>query len=179
MKNHICPLILVLLGFSIISGEAQMLNFDFSITNTTGTTPGVVTGILFGLQNNAESAPTDIEITSAPAAFGITTPFDLEQNGFSVTSPNFTELTVTNGVVTQADYQIRNGNNHLDLNVIGSFNEFVLGTADTANNEGAGFSSVTYTAQVTPEPNVFSLLICGIGVLVAGCAFHRRARLLA
>jgi hypothetical protein len=179
MKNYICPLVLILLGFSIVSSQAQLLNFDFSITNTTGATDGVITGILYGLQNNASSAPTDIVITSAPTAFGITTPFDLEQNGFTVTSPNFTELTVTNGVVTQADYQIRNGNDHLDLNVIGSYNEFELGTADTANNEGAGFTSVTYTPQVAPEPNVVSLLICGVGVFVAGWAFNSRARLLA
>jgi hypothetical protein len=179
MKNYLCPLVLVLLGLSMISSKAQLLNFDFSITNTTGTTTGVVTGILFGLQNNASSAPTDIVITSAPAAFGITTPYDLEQNGFSVTSPSFTELTVTNGVVTQADYQIRNGNSHLDLNVIGSFNEFVLGAADTANNEGAGFASVTYTPAVVPEPNAFSLLICGVGILAIGGMFHSRARLLA
>ncbi len=50
----------------IPSANATLLNFDFSFTNTTGNVDGTVTGVIFGLTDNAVSTASRIIITSAP-----------------------------------------------------------------------------------------------------------------
>ena len=93
--------------------SAHALDFDFSFTNTSGNTAGTVTGEIFGLTDNATSAPTDVVITSYPAALtGLpaapwdlyTIPgFEFGNHGTPFLADNFT---VSNGVITDALYSL-------------------------------------------------------------------------
>ncbi len=64
--------------------SAYALDVGFSFTGTGG---GTVTGEIFGLNDNGESAAADIQINSAPAFIGLPpTPFDLFPVLFSLTN---------------------------------------------------------------------------------------------
>jgi hypothetical protein len=71
------------------------LDFDFSFDATSGTVPGLVTGEIIGLEDNATSRPTSVIIDSAPAGLGLTFPdtvpnIDASGAGFTVSSGEIT-----------------------------------------------------------------------------------------
>jgi len=105
-------LLVLLIGASISSARAQLLNFDFSITSQyyydysnyySYTVPETytLTGEIIGLQNNASTAPADILIfnTIFPDHGGLT---GFDQNPYSLKAHDFTEVgrfNVSNGAI--------------------------------------------------------------------------------
>jgi hypothetical protein len=161
------------------TAQAQ-LNFTFTFTSTPAhsTVNGTVSGEILGLQNNAASAPTDIIITSAPAGLNLPNlSYDLGANGWNLSGAGDT-ITVTNGVITTADYQATLGTlSFFDLNystsnngmTVTGLNGLEYGGENFTNNT-TGFTGATYEAA--PEPSTWSLLLGGLGLL--GLCFRRQ-----
>jgi len=158
------------------------LNFDFSFTGPLdqGGGTGTVTGEIFGLTDNATSAPTDVVIDSYPAAIGGLPPapwdlyaipgFIFGENGTPLLANHFT---VTNGVITDALFGLFAPPDTpvLDLGYggvdafLGPHNAVVIGP-----------STAIFTldrSDAVPEPEAWALMICGLfGV---GAVLRRRA----
>jgi hypothetical protein len=155
-----------------LASHAGTLNFDFSFTGVTPFSPdaGTVTGEIFGLTDNATSAPTDVVIFSAPAALGPlpSTPWDIYtvagiQFGDSGLSNNFT---VTGGVITATNYGVFEpgiGDTILDLGYSG-LNVFFNnpGTAAVITDKAdVIFTPAASTGGGVPEPAAWALMITG------------------
>jgi hypothetical protein len=152
------------LAAALIASQALALDFKFSFDGTNGTLSGTVTGKIFGLLDNATSPATDLMISSAPSAFGISTPYDMFP---TTTAINF--FTLLNGVIVDAQFLSGDptGTFELGLNFAGQNNLKNPATATTYNN--LGFAGATYTAIAVPapvpEPVSASLLILGLAGL--------------
>ena len=143
---------LVGLASLTLTGGAQAapLNFLFSITGGTSN-PGTVTGEIFGLQNNATGAATDVQVFTAT---GITAPSPIIDFGAASTGGD--SFTVANGVLTNDMYGENNGNYSLFLN--DSANLFTKVSGSTNIGNSSGFAGATYTAAPVPEPVSMSAL---------------------
>jgi hypothetical protein len=163
-----------------LAAHAQ-LNFDFSFTNTTGNTPGTVTGEIFGLTNNATSAPTDVVITSYPAALtGLpSAPWDLYSiPGFVFADHGTPDVanyfTVSNGAITGALFGLFTATDQTVLDLgWGGLDVFanhpdVDGGIVIASPSIADFTP----AGGVPEPAAWTLMIGGL--LGVGAALRRR-----
>ncbi len=76
------------------AGHAVTIDFEFSFENL-AKGGGTVTGIVRGLEDNATSGATSLEITSNTAGFGV---------GEYIGTPSFNTWTVVNGVLTAFDF---------------------------------------------------------------------------
>jgi hypothetical protein len=165
-----------------LAAHAQ-LNFDFSFTNTGGNAAGTVTGEIFGLTNNATSAPTDIVVTSYPAAItGLpAAPWDIYTiPGFEFGNHGTPELadhfTVTNGAITDATYSLftATGQSVLYFNWGGV--DFFANHPEVGGAFVIADPSTAIFTQVSggvPEPAAWALMISGLfGV---GAMLRRRA----
>ena len=136
-------------------GPATADNFLFSFTNTSGNTPGTVTGEIFGLVNNSTSSATDVTITSAPAAIGIPSfPFDI----FPLSIIPFNKFTVSADLITSAliDLVQRSSLPGLDLLIEllppPNITQFHLTNIDS----NAFVQTATITFQPAPVPGPIS-----------------------
>ena len=165
-----------------LASPAHALDFNFSFSNVTGNADGTVTGEIFGLTNNATSAASDIVIDSAPAGWVLPAiPFSVFSHAGDWSGGYIDEnsFTVSNGVLTDANFQIYGG--YFDLNYDNTYNEFgdlrvitgvVPPTGPYIQNTD-GFGGVTYTA--VPEPSTWAMM--GLGFASLGLAGYRRRRL--
>ncbi len=164
-----------LMTLAPVSWAKAQLNFAFSINSGTAhsNVTGTVSGEIIGLQNNASSAPTDIVITSAPA--GLNLPhlsYDLGANGWTLNGAGET-ITVSNGVITAADYQatLVGSGDFFDLNYSVMQNGVLLAQLNGLETGGEtytfntnGFAGATYTPIVVPEPMSISLAVVALGL---------------
>ena len=120
-KNKMsCKKITVILSLAIgiIANNvprANALDFSFSFNNGDGNTPGSVTGIIKGLQNNGSpSSASEVDLTSYPSGLG-TNPntsgnlvYKSSGGGWGMTTAN--SFTVTNGILTNASFYTNGAN---------------------------------------------------------------------
>ena len=102
MKRVTSVAVAVLAAMALGSQTAQASQmFDFSFTNTTGTTAGTVTGeIVLPFNGDGTAAATHVYVDSAPAGLSISTfPFDTVPSPWGVGANTFT---VTGGHITSA-----------------------------------------------------------------------------
>ena len=168
-------LIGVLVPMAIVT-PAHALNFLFSFSNVTGNVPGVVSGKIYGLTDNATSFPTDVVVTAYPAGINGLAPAPLDINAYAASLGSFINsysggFSVANGQITGGDYQIYGG--YFDLNIFSQYN--TLFSPDASNYTGNldGLGGVTFTA--TPEPATWAMMLVGLGGL--GFALRRSRRI--
>jgi hypothetical protein len=145
-----------------LSPSANAMNFDFSFSNDPlyGNVTGTVTGEIFGLTNNSTSYATNVVIDSYPAGIaGLpAAPFNVPDYAASlgqfIVDYGFT---VTNGVLTGANYQIYGGN--FDL-ASGAYNALVSPNDQFRVQNQSGFAGVTFSAA-TPLPSTWLMLLSG------------------
>jgi hypothetical protein len=170
-------LVLAVLLSLLTSSSAKALNFDFSFVGDPNhsNVDGTVTGEIIGLQNNAASAPTNIIITSAPSGLDLPSlSYDLSANGWNLSGSGDT-ITVTNGVITGADYQASNSSagDDFDLDFSISNGEITVTGLNGLETQSekfvanvGGLSGATYTLISAPEPSTWALLFGGLSALV-------------
>ncbi|MGK7879082.1 MAG: PEP-CTERM sorting domain-containing protein [Crocosphaera sp.] len=163
-----------LLTVATVFGTANVANaatFGFSFSNEDGPVNGTVEGTIELPDGDGTFAATSIFITSAPAALGYTTPFDVLANVTIVFANSFT---VTGGTIDPLNslflaqnltelFGLTASNLGSTLNLSGSAttNSGVVDLDDST----LVFSSAATTS--TPEPTtVFGLLLMGgVGLL--------------
>ncbi len=110
------------------SGFAATLDFSFSFTDGTET----ISGVVYGLEDNATGAATGVSITSNSTGYGIGDYALIE------TAPLANSFTVSNGALTAADYRnafIADSNVQLTLDL-------------DANSGSGGFAVVSNSKPV-------------------------------
>ena len=155
-----------------LAPQAKALDFNFSFSNVTEDVSGTVTGVIKGLTDNATSAASDITITFAPA--GVTplpaTTFSIFDYATQLNSlwgsPYIVvnNFTVTNGVITDALFQIYGG--YFDINVAGQYNSLHSSDKAPAGTEGHGLGNQDGLGGITftevPEPASWMLISAGL-----------------
>jgi hypothetical protein len=164
-------LLIVLLGFAI-DGQAQTLDFDFTIVGDQSH-PGTVTGEIFGLTDNTTfDFPTEIEITSTPASWHIppdfVVPYNKDVNGY---------FSVENGAITGelvADvFPVQDANGAVGTLL---FNTGGLNAFEYPPQNGGQVSNIdggtTFTlVKPVPLPGTWAMLLSALGML--GCLLRR------
>jgi hypothetical protein len=168
---------LALVGIFSVSAQAQSLNFDFSYQANNyggeGQATGIVTGEIIGLENNATSVPSDVIITSAPAALDLSTPFDFGTGGNQGTPG----LTVNNDVISSSGnlfiYDVDGISFGLDDTTDLLENNNGTENYPEAFNDG-GLAAVTFTLEAAPEPSPLMLMLIGGGFFGLWRMWRRR-----
>ncbi|MEA5508410.1 PEP-CTERM sorting domain-containing protein [Crocosphaera sp. UHCC 0190] len=161
------------LSVASVFGSANVANaatFGFSFSNVNGAVNGIVEGTIELPDGDGTFAATSVFVTSAPAALGYTTPFDVLANFPSVNANSFT---VAGGTIDalNSSFLARSATEALVLNFpgVGTFLN-VVGTASTLSGVNDSNSS-TLTYSAVPEP----LTILGAGAAISfGTAFKRK-----
>ena len=188
--NRVFLLALLLVSTPAVS--ATDINFSFNDGSTVefyGRThvPGTVTGILHGLLDTGTSAPTSIEVTSAPAGIQFV---NGDYTGNSYSTPGFTTL---NGNVLAASYFfnfIDSANNSFQMRFsctdplncgvdTGGLNLLFWNGGNTpiaGTGNQLGFSGVTYgpVSGAVPEPATWAMMLMGFAGM--GLSMRRRRR---
>jgi hypothetical protein len=146
-----------------ISGAnfARADDFTFTFTGTTAysTPPGTVSGELLGLTDNGTSTPAEVILFADPD--GIATG-DLTARGWFNLAGQPDTFTVTNGVITAADFTYFDPTTNREL-VLGAFGDNLLVNYINGDETFADPPGVTYAQASVDEPS--SLAVLGIGVL--------------
>jgi hypothetical protein len=167
---------LVGLFFLMLPKAARADDFDFSITNTDGTTPGTITGEIFGLTNDGTAgSATEVLITGYPAGdASIIGSSSLNATSWDDQLDN--SFTETGGSITSAIFWAIDGTNpdtpDLFIGIEGANGFSIPGTAAGTYNYG-GTDGITFTA-VTPEPGTISLMMTGVGLLGVMVVLRKR-----
>jgi hypothetical protein len=159
-----------------LASSAGAADFLFSFSNNEGKTPGTVSGEIFGLQDNATSAATDIIVTAYPAGdYGFpAAPFSpialaAARNGYIAAN----SFTVQNDEIVAAVFQMI-AYSYFDINVDGKYNElYFVPSNNTRNLEGLAGVTFTPVSSPTPEAPAWIALLVGMGLL--GAKLRRRA----
>ncbi|MEA5536195.1 PEP-CTERM sorting domain-containing protein [Crocosphaera sp. XPORK-15E] len=162
------------LAAATVVGSANVANaatFGFSFSNVNGAVNGIVEGTIELPDGDGTFAATSVFVTSAPAALGYTTPFDVLAN-FPILGAN--SFTVAGGTIDalNSSFLAQNPTEALVLNFpgVGTFLNVVgtasvlIGVNDTNN------STLTYSASAatTPEPStIVALAMLGSGLLLS------------
>jgi hypothetical protein len=158
-----------IIAATTISASAATLDFDFSYSNTFGSTagsdPGLVTGVIELPSNCTTCAATAVIIDSLPAGFSIgeTLPFDTTIAGDIV----FNTFTIKNGALKSYNY-------YSDFSGTGVGIDLNAGTGEVGGNGSgtAGFLTFTEVAS-TPLPSTGALFATAVGLL-GTIAFWRK-----
>jgi hypothetical protein len=170
MKTRLrLTLALILVGaFSAQSVHADDFSFTFT-NNTPGDVDGTVTGDIYGLVDNANSTPTSIVMTSAPADLGITTPNTWIPSD-SIFGTGY--FTVTNGVITASSFGEISYLGLPNYTFDASENSVGVGSNTVQETQGS-FDAATFAA--VPEPSPFGLLVVGAATLIGWKRFSARS----
>lgn len=185
INRRILGMVFVLIG--ALTGSARAgLDFYFTIPVGDGVTVPI-SGEIFGLTDNAASAPTDIVITSDPFNTHITTPYSLFSNGYipnsNLTGPPtnspINTFTVSGGEIVDANLEWYTDTSPYtpSQNQFYAFNGFgSSGERDdfygTYNINNAGFVASYFTpASSVPEPSQWGFALF---MVAASCLFGRR-----
>lgn len=155
--------------------------FQYSFTNATGTVNGTVTGKIYGLNDNASGAATQVTIETFPAALdSIYGPGPIGTAAWDQQYSNM--FTVSGGQIVAAEFEAQNSffgvsyGSQLYINGTGSDHNFVnIDGDDTRYIWGnPGFQNLTFSVvddgQRVPEPGSLALL----GLALAAVAVARR-----
>jgi hypothetical protein len=164
---------------------AHAATFNFSLSNVSGNTPGTVEGTIELPDGDGTFAATSIVVTSAPAALGYTTPFDVIANAVNSFANSFT---VVGGEIDAAT-----SNTAIVFNVgTADASAFSLGFPGFGSLLGVNGVPVTnsingvvdvndttlaysaVTAETTPEPTSIVTLL-GVGVLGVASKLKKKA----
>ncbi|MGB5595088.1 MAG: hypothetical protein WBM62_13750, partial [Crocosphaera sp.] len=164
---------------------AHAATFNFSFSNVIGNTPGTVEGTIELPDGDGTFAATSIVVTSAPAALGYTTPFDVLANSLDILVNSFNVLggeidDATSNVAIIFNVGTANGS-VFSLGFPGFGSRLgVNGIPVTGGNNGVvdvndttlAYSAVT--AETTPEPTSIVTLL-GVGVLGVASKLKKKA----
>jgi len=167
MKPRLFPCLALILVGALSGQRAHALDFTFAFSNnnySAGYVPGTVTGIIYGLTDNASSAPTYITITSAPAGLGLTTPDPLTllySNG---------DFTVTHGAITSDNF---NGSAYGGVDVtFDAAENRVRNSVPFVDDLQNSFTGAVFSPRSSvPEPSQYGLFVF---LAVAGVTGWRR-----
>ena len=151
------------------------LIFEFSFDNTVGTTPGTVTGRIFGLEDNRDGqAATSIVIDTFPDTLEGSFLTDNDAAGWDSVAWN--SFDVSNGAITAAIFSaqtvssstanklcLRTSNKCVAGRDGGNFLTLDNGRTYVSNN--GGFSGVRFAAVAIPLPPALALFAFGLGAL--------------
>jgi hypothetical protein len=162
---RILAILLISAGMAA-AAPARADNFTFSFTgkSPTSTPPGKVSGELVGLADNGTSTPTDVILFTDPD--GIATG-DLTAKGWFNLAGQPASFTVTNGVITAADFTYFDKTTNREL-ILGGFGDNLLVNYINGDETFAGSAGVTYTEASVDEPS--SLAVLGMGLLCVAVA---------
>ena len=165
-----CLSAVVVAALTLAASQAQAVTVAFSFNSSPdwSNRSGTVTGLIYGLIDDATSAATDVTLTSYPATLGSFPSDDI----FAWPSifVSFNTFTLSGGVVVDATFLLSDpATQALGINFV--YNQLRNGSATLANN--AGLAGVTFSSVVVPEPA--SLAVFGFG-LVALSSVRRRWR---
>jgi hypothetical protein len=161
--NTVLRMAMLGVGFTMLmaagAAHAGTQTFDFSFTGT-GSTPGTVTGQIFGLPYNGVNVhATDVKVDSySPATGAPAAPFDpynLVENYFSV----------EDGVIYSIWYQASFGLTQLALNNSGVNQLYTYNGGDIQNNAGLNGLTLTNITQSAPVPELPVPLMLSLGML--------------
>jgi len=143
-----------LLGSLALSAPAHALNFKFSFSNTSSNVNGTVTGIIRGLQDNANGQQaTEIELLTYPAGLGTNSKGDLVYSstggGWGALIKNSFDVSGGNIIASSSTFASSNSPNALFLNYVNFSNASLLTFNDTTLNVWT-YNLPTYTRQVVP-----------------------------
>ncbi len=181
-KNKAFGLTASILALSSVLGSASVANaatFGFSFDNTSGDTPGTVSGTIelpdAALTVDGGYTASSVVVTSAPTDINLSTPFDFVANALNTLGNTF-QVVAGNIVIAGTEFFIQTVPSPT-TNYILSFNDSRAGQAAdlpgtsnrnvaTTSNDPGGLH-LTFTAPAsasTPEPTSVITLIC-VGVL--------------
>jgi hypothetical protein len=171
--------IVAALAAGLVSSPAAAVDFNFQFEGTSGSfsSPGTVTGTIFGLADDGTSAATSIFVKTP------TESVVLSGSNASISSNAFT---VSNGDIVGFKYEayadiLNNVLFHLALN-IGATRTTTLARAldiDTFDENlyvASSGRAVTFTrieAPAVPEPATWAMMLVGFG-FIAGATRYRR-----
>lgn len=149
--------------------QASTLDFFFSFNNT-GYGGGSVTGIIRGLQDNATSAATSVEVLTHTGGFG---------TGEYIGAPQYNTFTLSAGILTEFEFLSRGA---LNTSPAVTCCALFLGGNTQTGIFSAGLSDFSFTIiptddtglAITPVPLPASLPLLLIGV--AGAAALKRRK---
>ncbi len=157
------------LAVAITAPHAKALEFTFSFSNVTGSTPGTVSGKITGLEDNTSNQAADsVIIESFPGSLGGS--FDEGDDAVAWNDVQENSFSVTNGEIVSAMFYAETAsfNNLFALNtvVLGDLfdaNYLTLDRSTDVSNTG-GFEGASYSLLSTPVP--FGVIPdTGIGIL--------------
>ncbi len=168
MKSIAIAAILMAVAVTAARAEDVMFSFSGGISS-----PGTVTGELFGLSPNGTSSPTDVILLSNPD--GVQNG-DLSAMGWFNYYASQNSFTTVNGVITAENFSLFSANTD-DILLLGlpfdnaSFNLLYDALTDLQTGNASGVDGVVFTAVDVPEPASFFTLL--VGCVMAGCAGRR------
>jgi len=165
------------------------LNFDFTIVGdpslgfTSNPSGGTLTGVIYGLTDNSTSTPSEIDITSVPAGFGISaslsSPYILNSgSGWNLSGGS--GFVLSGGVISSGTDYFASGpsGSDFDFNYAFGLNglyEPPPGPNASLLNTG-GLGGTSFAPAPTPEPSTYAMMLGGLALL--GFCVRRKTILL-
>jgi hypothetical protein len=164
MRSIAIAAILMALAAPAARAEDVMFSFSGGISS-----PGTVTGELFGLSPNGTSSPTDVILLSNPDGVQNGDLFAMGWFNYYATPNSFTAV---NGVITAENFSLFSANTD-DILSLGlpfddaSFNLLYDALTDLQTGNAAGVDGVTFTLVDVPEPGSLATLLSGLSMMLA------------
>jgi hypothetical protein len=169
----------LLIALGGTAATAATLDFDFSFTNTVDGRNDLVTGVIRGLTDNAESSARSVEILTNSGGFGI---------GEYIGAPSLNRFNIANGSILSASFKAL-GQDNTAPGVTDASLSFSIGAICTTRCRSyaeAGLTALAGTATALSTPITFTAALpaptavplpAGVWLLsgaIAGLALFRR-----